>query len=308
MFSILYLITSGALIGSNVLIFRKAAILPNNGVDGYICLYYIFSSIIFSILKYLFEGYSLLFHLSEIFYGAIMGLIIFSASKTYSKALSEGGAGITSATFSSAAFVTPIITYLIFGEKYITLETYKILSMLIALFAIFYPATLSKKNLKKFNMSKKWFISIITSCALHVLYMVFIKWKSLTSLHFKEHYIFFAKISPRSLWIDSIGLLVTGILAFLSLYTNTDNTKKLNLKHAYLAFPSSIILSVSHFLVVEGFRYSTPNTAAFLWPIYAVSSIITSSFVGKIAFKEKLPYSQIFLMSAAALPALITLF
>lgn len=206
-------------------------------------------------------------HIPTIIFGVVCGLVLSAANHTGFKALSTGPIALTSTVVSFSLIIPFVFGIAVLGE---TISAYGIVGICLLCISIV------MLNLRKGKgISSKWVMYTLMTLVLNGIFSVIQKY----------HQICF----PNQYRIEFLitALLIVLITTFLF---SRQNSEKPRIHISFDAIAAGIMNGLANYIVLY---LSATENASVLFPVCSVAQIITTCFIGRIAFSEKLKRMQI---------------
>lgn len=208
------------------------------------------------------------FHWQTVLFGIGCGLVLSAANHTGFKALSSGPMALTS-TVVSFSFIVPFIFGITVWHESISL--YGIIGICLLCISV---ALLNMR--KQTGISVKWAVYTFATLLLNGIYSIIQKYHQ---LYFPNRY--------------RIEFLITVLLIALlsTLIFTRQRSVPLNIEISSDGILAGIMNGLSNYIVLY---LSATENASVLFPAVSIAQIITTCFIGRFAFSEKLRCMQIF--------------
>lgn len=224
-----------------------------------------FSGLLVFLIIGIFKGLTI--HIPTIIFGIACGLVLSAANHTGFKALSMGPIGLTSTIVSFSLIIPFIFGITVLQEK---ISVYGIIGICLLCISIV------MLNLRKSTgFSSKYALYVFMTLILNGIFSVIQKY----------HQICF----PNQYRIEFLIIALLCVLATTIIF-NRKNTVSAHIHISRDAIIAGIMNGLSNYIVLY---LSATENASVLFPVCSVAQIITTCFIGRLAFSEKLKRIQI---------------
>lgn len=217
-------------------------------------------------------------------FGLAGGLILAAMMASLGRALESGPPGLTFSALNSSTVMPMILMVLLFGERFGYIYTlWHGVGSLLVVAGLFWAGWQAAKTEKKMT----WVAFVTAAFFLHVIFLIFMQWRALFINFPGENGLFlsFDVEDATNQWFMPMIFLAAALVQIL-IYCTTE--KRLPKKKEVLyGIGGGIANGIGTFFMIRATEVSTPLEHAMIFPIFAVTIIISCNLWGQWLYKER---------------------
>lgn len=212
--------------------------------------------------------------------GCVLALMMFFLGKS----VESGPASLSFAMLSSATVMPILFMVLLFGAQFgFSYNAFNALGSFLVVGGLLWAGWETAISIDK----KKWLLFAVSAFFLHALFLVFMQWRSLF-IHFPGHeglLLAFDEQAIKSQWFMPMVFLAASTIQMLVYVIG----KKTWPSRSEFLFGTLGGLSngVGTFFMIRSTEVATPLEHAIIFPLFAVSVMISCNLWGQLIYKEK---------------------
>ena len=217
-------------------------------------------------------------------FGLVGGLVLAFMMYSLGKAVESGPASLSFAMLSSATVMPILFMVILFGSSFgFVYNIFNAAGSFLVVAGIIWAGWDSISTGDK----RKWLLFAVLAFFLHAIFLVFMQWRALI-INFPGHQGLFLNFdiqAARSQWFMPMVFLAASMIQVI-IYVITQKKWPSNAEVLYGTL-GGIANGIGTFLMIRSTEVSTPLEHAMIFPLFAVSIMVSCNIWGQAIYKEK---------------------